>query len=61
MQQIELSKYFEEKGYKTGRPRCDEQILLKVINFAFIEHGISSLREIEKLCKNDIRYMHLFI
>ena len=38
---------------------CDEQKLLKVILFAFMEHGISSLREIEKLCRTDIRYMYL--
>lgn len=59
MDHMDLSKYFVEKGYKTGRPRCDEQKLLKVILFAFMEHGISSLREIEKLCRNDIRYMYL--
>lgn len=59
MDHIDLSRYFVEKGYKTGRPRCDEQKLLKVILFAFMEHGISSLREIEKLCRNDIRYMYL--
>ena len=59
MDHIDLSRYFVEKGYKTGRPRCDEQKLLKAVLFAFIEHGISSLREIDKLCKNDIRYMYL--
>lgn len=56
MDHIDLSGYFVEKGYKTGRPRCDEQKLLKVILFAFMEHGICSLRKIEKLCRNDIRY-----
>lgn len=59
MDHIDLSKYFVKKGYKTGRPRCDEQKLLKVILFAFMENGICSLREIEKLCRNDIRYMYL--
>lgn len=59
MEHIDLSRYFVEKDYKTGRPRCDEQKLLKVILFAFMEHGISSLREIEKLCRTDIRYMYL--
>lgn len=59
MDHIDLSRYFVEKGYKTGRPRCDEQKLLKVILFAFMENGISSLREIEKLCRTDIRYMYL--
>lgn len=59
MDHIDLSRYFVEKGCKTGRPRCDEQKLLKVILFAFMENGICSLREIEKLCRNDIRYMYL--
>ena len=59
MDHIDLSAYFVEKGYKTGRPRCDEHKLLKVILFAFMENGICSLREIEKLCRNDIRYMYL--
>ena len=59
MDHIDLSKYFVEKGYKTGRPRCDEQKLLKVILFAFMENGICSLREIEKFCRTDIRYMYL--
>ena len=60
MDHIDLTPYFvEEKGYKTGRPRCDAEKLLKVILFAFMEHGISSLRDIEKLCHNDIRYMYI--
>ena len=59
MDHIDLSRYFVEKGYKTGRPRCDAQKLLKVILFAFMENGICSLREIEKLCRNDIRYIYL--
>jgi len=60
MDHIDLSGYFvEEKGYKTGRPRCDAEKLLKVILFAFMEHGFCSLREIEKLCRTDIRYMYL--
>ena len=59
MDHIDLYKYFAEKGCKTGRKRCDAQKLLKVILFAFMENGICSLREIEKLCRNDIRYMYL--
>lgn len=59
MDHIDLTPYFVEKGYKTGRPKCDAQKLLKVILFAFMENGISSLRDLEKLCKNDIRYMYL--
>ena len=33
MDHIDLSKYFvEAKGYKTGRPRCNSEKLLKVID-----------------------------
>ena len=56
---IDLSKYFVEKDYKTGRPKCDSIKLLKVVLFAFMEHGVSSLRNIEKLCRTDIRFMYL--
>ena len=57
---LDLTPYFvDDKDYRTGRPRCDAQKLLKVILFAFMERGISSLRDIEKLCRNDIRFMYL--
>lgn len=60
MDHIDLTPYFVEgKGYKTGRPRCDAEKLLKVILFAFMENGYCSLRDIEKLCNTDIRFMYL--
>ena len=60
MDHIDLTPYFvDDKDYKTGRPKCDAQKLLKVILFAFMEHGISSLRDLEKLCRNDIRFLYL--
>ena len=59
MDHIDLSRYFVEKGLKTGHPKCDVQKLLKVIPFAFMENGISSMRDFEKLCRNNIRYMYL--
>ena len=37
MDHIDLSRYFVEKDYKTGRPKCDAQKLLKVILFAYGE------------------------
>ena len=57
MNHIDLNRYFAEKECRTGRPRYDSEKLLKVILFAFMEHGYASLREIEKLCKTDIRFM----
>lgn len=57
---IDLTSYFaDKKGCKTGRPRYSYTTLLKIILFAFMENGYVSLREIEKLCKTDIRYMWL--
>ena len=57
---IDLKKYFVEKDYKaTGRPRYEREKFLKVLLFAFMEHGYPSLREIEKLCKVDIRFIWL--
>ena len=57
MEQIDLYKYFAEKGSKTGRPRFDSVKLLKIILFAFMENGYASVRNIEKLCKTDIRFI----
>ena len=59
MEQIDLYKYFAEKGSKTGRPRFDSAKLLKIILFAFMENGYASVRNIEKLCKTDIRFIWL--
>ena len=59
MDHIDLKSYFAEKGCRTGRPRCGSEKLLKVILFAFMQNGISSLRELERLCKTDIRFMYL--
>ncbi len=56
---IDLNKYLVVKERRTGRPEYDPATLLKVILFAFMEHGYSSVREIEKLCKNDIRFIWL--
>lgn len=40
MEQIDLYKYFAEKGSKTGRPRFDSVKLLKIILFAFMKKWI---------------------
>ena len=59
MEHIDLRKYLVTEENKTGRKRYDSEILLKVILFAFMERGYASVREIEKLCKTDIRFMWL--
>lgn len=56
---IDLNKYLTSKERRTGRPRYDEETLLKIILFAFMEDGYVSVRRIAKLCKTDIRFMRL--
>ena len=56
---IDLNKYLAVKESRTGRRRYDSEILLKVILFAFMDNNYVSTREIEKLCKTDIRFMWL--
>lgn len=56
---IDLNSYFAKKDCKTGRARYSRTNLLKVILFSFMENGYLSLREIERSCKTDIRYMYL--
>ncbi len=56
---IDLKKYIATKECYTGRKRYDSEILLKIILFAFMENGYTSVREIEKLCHTDIRFMWL--
>ena len=58
--EFSINRYFVEEGeHKTGRPRYDEEKLLKVILFAFMEEGYESVRKIKKLCKIDIRFLWL--
>ena len=56
---IDLKKYLAAPESRTGRKRYNSEILLKLILFAFMEKGYASVREIEKLCKTDIRFMWL--
>lgn len=59
LNQIDLKRYLVIKENRTGRKRFDSETLLQVVLFAFMEHGYVSVREIEKLCKTDIRFMWL--
>ena len=59
MDHIDLNKYLTIEERRSGRPRYDQKTLLKIILFAFMENGYASVRNIEKYCKTDIRYMWL--
>jgi len=59
MNNIDLKEHLAVKEHGIGRPRCDSVKMLKIILFSFMENGYLSLRNIEKSCKTDIRYMWL--
>ena len=59
MDHIDLNKYLVIEGNGMGRPKYDPYTLLKVVLFAFMENGYTSTRQMEKLCKTDIRFMWL--
>ena len=60
MNRADLSKYLaKERRERRGRRGYNPETLLKIVLFAFTENGYSSVRDIEKLCKTDIRYMWL--
>lgn len=59
MDSIDFTLYFAVKESKTGRPKYNPMIMLKIVLFSFMENGYLSLRKIEKSCKTDIRYMWL--
>lgn len=56
---IDLTKYYKFRNSHYGRPNYDCEKMLKVALFAFMENGYASLRDIEKLCKTDVRYIWL--
>lgn len=57
---IDLKKFFVVKENKTGRPKYDKEVLLKIILFAFMDNCYTSTRNLQKLCQTDIRFMYLF-
>lgn len=59
MSHIDLNKYLASGESRTGRPKYDCIKLMKVVLFAFMEHGYISAREIRRLCKTDIRFLWL--
>ncbi len=59
LRHIDLNKYLRVEERRTGRPRYDEETLLKIILFAFMENGYATLSNVEKYHETDIRYMWL--
>lgn len=57
MKGINTNKYFNRLPHR-GNPGYDPHMMLSVVLFAFM-NKVPSLRELEELCKYDIRYMYL--
>lgn len=56
---LNTQKYFAPWNCGPGRKKFDEDKLLKIVLFSFMENGYVSFRNIEKLCKTDVRYIWL--
>ena len=54
---IDPKKYLKEEGFEMGRPRYDEVKLLKIVLFAFMDFGDVTVRELQKLCETDTRFL----
>ena len=56
---VNLDKYLISSSNESrGRDGYDPKVLLKIVLFAFMIN-VRSLRKIESLCRNDIRFMYL--
>lgn len=60
MTEVDLRKYLvSSRLHKSGRTGYNPFTMLKVVLYAFQIRGFASAREIEDLCKNDIRFRYL--
>ena len=61
MEEIKVEQYLKPNAntWHLGRPRYNRVNMLKTILFGFMDIGYASLRELEKQCKINIRYMYL--
>ena len=61
MEEIKIEKYLkpDRNPWHLGRPRYNRVNMLKTVLFSFMDIGYASLREMEKQCKINIRYMYL--
>lgn len=55
-ERIDIYKYIEYPNPKTVR-EYDDLIMLRIVLLAYTLFGFASLREMEKLCRYDIRFM----
>ena len=59
MKGIDLTKYINYSNATCGRYRYNQVDMLKTVLFGFMDGGYSSLRDLEKKCTTDLRYIWL--
>ena len=61
MEEIGIEQYLkpDTNPWHLGRPRFNRVNMLKTVLFSFMDIGYASLRDMEKQCKINIRYMYL--
>ena len=61
MEEIGIEQYMKPNTnrWHLGRPRYNRVNMLKTVLFSFMDIGYASLRDMEKQCKINIRYMYL--
>ena len=61
MEEIGIEQYLKPDAnpWHLGRPRFNRVNMLKTVLFSFMDIGYASLRDMEKQCKINIRYMYL--
>ena len=61
MEEIKIEQYLkpDSNTWHLGRPRFNRVNMLKTVLFGFMDMGYASLRDLERQCKVNIRYMYL--
>lgn len=61
MEEIKVEQYLkpDSNPWHLGRPRFNRVNMLKTVLFGFMDIGYASLRDLQKQCKINIRYMYL--
>ena len=60
LDKVDLRKFRKKDPMdRNGRPAYDYESMMKTVLFGFMDMGYISLRELERKCRQDIRYMYL--
>ena len=60
MDSVDLKRFRKKDNLsRNGRPAYDYESMMKTVLFGYMDMGYISLRELERKCSQDIRYMYL--